>query len=135
MNLYINKDGKTIQGFKTIDIVNGSCDFSNIPNNACSQIIIQNALEYLENIEEFYGSAVRLIRKNGSIKIYGLDLRSLCLSYVTGELDTKAFKELTKDMKTIVSLQDWTAILQQSGLQIEKCDLKNNMYELVAIRV
>ena len=88
-----------------------------------------------EQYEEFYKQIHSLIRKNGTLRVYGLDLRSVCLAYVTGDIDTKNFASLTEGMKTIVSLQDWTVILQGSGLQIERCNVDNNMYELIASRV
>ena len=53
MNLYITNRDVEIKGFNSINVTKGTVDFSEIPKNSCTQIVIENALEHVENIFDF----------------------------------------------------------------------------------
>tara|TARA_E500000305_G_C3997085_1_gene225163 strand:- start:63 stop:476 length:414 start_codon:yes stop_codon:yes gene_type:complete len=136
MNLYITNRDVEIKGFNSINVTKGTVDFSEIPKNSCTQIVIENALEHVENIFDFFKSCVQLLRMGAAIKIIGIDLRSICLSYVNGSLDTKTFNDtFIANTKGLLSTNDMLDFLKHNNMHIEKCDLLNeSMYEIIAHR-
>ena len=44
-----------------------------------------------------------MIRKNGVLQMHGTDLRSLCLGYVTGEIDDENFNKFVNPLLETLS--------------------------------
>ena len=136
MNLYITTKDKDIKGFNKIKVSENNFDFNSIPKNSCNQIIVEDAVEYFDNIGEFFDACFRLLRKGGSIKIFGLDLRSACQAYVNSQMDTQIFNEIViKNKRGALSLNELVDFIKHVGLEIERCHLaKGSMYEILAKR-
>jgi len=135
MNLYITNRDVEVKGFNSINVAKGKIDFEEIPKNSCSEIVIENGLEHVVNIFDFFRSCVGLLRIGGVIKVIGIDLRSICLSYVNSSLDTKTFNEIISGKNEFLSVNDIVDFVKSIKMHIEKADLiSDSMYEIVAHR-
>lgn len=136
MNVYITNKDNEIHGFKTIKVTENQFNFDDVPKNSCENIIIEDAIEFFDNPIDFCGHCFSLLRKGGTIKIFGIDLRTACLNYVNGQIDTKNFNKLIiQNKRGALCVNDCILVIKQLGMDIDKCDLDQNaMYEIIAKR-
>ena len=136
MNVYITTKDTEIKGFQTVRVHENKFNFDDIPKNSCEHIIVEHAIEFFDNPADFCSHCFSLLRKGGTIKLFGLDLRTVCLNYVNGQMDTKTFNELViQNKRGALCVNDWVGAIKQLGMDIEKCDLDQGaMYEIIAKR-
>ena len=137
MNIYITStDTQAPSHFEVIKVGVNSVNFDNIPANSCSQIIVERASELFDDPVKFLSSCFNLLRKDGTIKILGIDLRTVCLSYVNGQMDSKTFnKSIINDHRSALSCDELLNAVKSLGMHVHRCDTQNNaLYELLATR-
>ena len=136
MNVYITTKDLDIQGFAVFQVSENHYNFDSVPQNSCNEVIIEDAVEYMDDIPKFLNSCCSLVRKGGVIRIFGMDLRSVCLSYVSSQMNTQTFNQVvTQDKRGAISLHELNQIIKSLGMDIQKSSLNENaMYEVVAIR-
>lgn len=136
MNVYITSKDVEIKGFQNIKVIENQCNLDDIPKNSCENIIVEYAIELFDSPNDFCSSCLSLLRKGGTIKFFGLDLRTVCLNYVNGQMDTKTFNEIVIEKnRCALCVNDLVTEIKKLGMEIERCDLgQGAMYEIVAKR-
>ena len=136
MNVYITSKDIDMQGFTVVKVNTNQFNFDEIPNNSCENLVVEDAIEYFDDISGFCQGFFNLLRKGGVVKIIGLDLHTMCLHYVNGQLDSKTFNEIVISGKqAVISMGDVLQMVKQLDMVIDKCDLtEGSMYEIVARR-
>ncbi len=137
MNIYITStDTQPPSNFELVRVSTNSVNFDHIPANSCSQMIIERAAEFFDDPINFLSSCFNLLRKNGTIKILGLDLRTVCLSYANAQMDTQTFNStVIANHQSALSCNELLNAVKSLGMEVHRCDLQSNaMYELLATR-
>jgi hypothetical protein len=138
MNLkaYITTREINVQGFMVYQVTENHYNFDNIPQNSLNEIIVEDAVEYMDDIYKFLVSCCSLLRKGGTIKIFGMDLRSMCASYVSSQIDSATFsKVVVQNKRGALSVYEINDLLKKIDLDIQRSTLNDNaMYEILAIR-
>lgn len=114
-------------------------DIKKLKNESAKEIAIQDLLEYYEDkyVNSLLNEIVSKLENNGKLHIQGMDIRSLCSSFVYGQIDTIAFKSLIiNNKKNIYSIsQIKNSIKQINGLEISKIKFINGLqYYLECIK-
>jgi hypothetical protein len=136
MNVYITSKDIDIQGFTVIKVGTNQFNFDEIPKNSCENLVVEDAIEYFDDISGFCQGFFSLLRKGGVVKIIGLDLHTMSLNYVSGQLNSKTFNEVVVSGKqAVLSMGDVLQMVKELDMVVEKCDLnEGSMYEIVARR-
>ena len=135
MKLYLTTDEtKTVQGYNNIIVSNGSCKLDGIFKNSCDEIIVDNCLDCINNSLDFLKILSSLIRLNGVIKIYGIDLRNICLSYINGEFGLTEMRKLILDKHDIFSISDIFNVVKEVNLEVLKCELNGPSFDIQCLR-
>jgi len=136
MKIYITTEqDKNIDGFQMLPMKDGACDVEGIIPNSCEYVVVEESLEYAKD-PSFLDKVFSMIRKNGVLQMHGTDLRSLCLGYVTGEIDDENFNEFVKDRNNLGSLYPIliSQVQGRQGIDVIKADLNGIKYEIVCRR-
>lgn len=136
MKIYITTEqDKNIDGFQMLPMKDGACDVEGIIPNSCEYVVVEESLEYTKD-PAFLDKVFSMIRKNGVLQMHGTDLRSLCLGYVTGEIDDENFNKFVKDRNNLGSLYPIliSQVQGRQGIDVIKADLNGIKYEIVCRR-
>lgn len=146
MKLYISVGQQPLNGYRNIDLAGERIDFQNpdsiCEQNACTEIIVDGALSYLnlQHIPSFLQILISRMRKNGKIIINDYDVNNVLQRYNNGilsiaDLNLVLFGNGGPSKTSSVSHTDLHDILLHAGLQIKSIELSDLNFSLIAQRV
>lgn len=133
MKIYITENSDdSIQGYKTIPIIYGKIDLSDVPNNGAEKIIAKNALDQVTFglLSDFLQSLVSRMRFGCELVLSGTDIGSLSKSIIDGRLTTKEYNSIIFTKKAIYSVNEILEQLKSHNLIINSVSMNGNNYEL-----
>lgn len=126
---------KPIQGYEHLTVGNLE-GFKEIVDHACTDILILNCINDVDQelANQTVQAACLKLRKNGKIKIDGVDPKILCRSVANNQLDNNHFNNIIKEAKSFLSSKEICQFLTSNEILIESCLLEGIKYEITAIR-
>lgn len=136
MKIYVSKDDRTIENFKTVKLKSFSEDLSEIINNSCTDIIVDNIIDYLpyESINKFFQAIVSKLRIDGKMVITGIDAGELSRDILSGKLSPQDYNSIIETSSSISFMSDIISLLHRLSLKVEVATLKGVKYEISAKR-
>jgi len=140
MRLNIAKSkGQEIEGYHNIlaeekDVVE---NIEKVINNSCVEVLCLNSLENLSFGVgmDVFSRLLSKVRNNGTLKIAGLDFKSLCNSFLTGKVSSQDVNEALSSLNTVYDQHEIVRHLEQNSFVIETLGLKGQTFQLEAKRV
>lgn len=134
--MILDETEAAISGFEVRRLVNETIDLSDVSNNECTEIFIKNAFTMVsldKSVELLLGLA-RKLRKGGTIRLNGVDSRTLARDLIVGNLDDKQYNEIVYSCKSLLSIPLMKEICVKCGLSIVTLTLTGFNYDLTATR-
>lgn len=138
LNIAKNKD-QEIEGYHNVlaeekDVVE---NIEKIINNSCTEVLCLNSLENLsfDLGMNTFSRLLNKVRNNGTLKIAGLDFKSLCNSYITGKVSNQDINEAIANLNTVYDQHDIVKHLEQNNFVVETLALKGQTFQIEAKRV
>jgi hypothetical protein len=137
MKIYItDKIENSIEGYKTIPILYGKIDMSDIPNNGADQIV---ALDALNNVpynllSDFLEEIYKKMRFGCQLILGGTELNILCKQVLDGQINIKDFNSLVFSKRGIYGSRDIIEVIHHYNLLVDSLIFKGNNYEITITR-
>lgn len=135
MKLFISHDmAQTIEGYRSIPIIQGSYKINDIPRNCCEHIICSDAFSSVSPELDFIKDISLLLRKNGMLVIKDIDPMTVCRGYYEGSFDSEQLSNSLTTKTRLVSLSDCIRMLHENKLNVDKASISGVSYEIIASR-
>lgn len=132
----LDKDDKGLSGYECVYMDSPQINLSHISDNECSEILIKNCFTQVSvvNAVEFLVLVCSKLRRGGTIKLNGVDARTLARAIVRGNMNDKEFNDIIYSCKSLLSIPTVKDILHRAGLKIETLTLNGINYDITATR-
>tara|TARA_B100001564_G_scaffold359171_1_gene379949 strand:+ start:5887 stop:6300 length:414 start_codon:yes stop_codon:yes gene_type:complete len=125
---------KGIEGYTAIPIIQGTYRLAELPNNSCSHLVCDHAIESCNPDVDVVEDVSNLIRKGGQINLIGVDLDALCQHYLSKQVNDEEFSDFVTKFKNTRSLSSVRKKLSNKGMIITSVQVKGIQYEISAVR-
>lgn len=137
MKVYItDKIDNFIEGYKSIPILYGKIDLSEIPNNGADQIIAINALDSIPYnlLGDFLEQVCQRMRFNCELVLSGVETNILCKQILDGQMNIKDFNNVIFSKRGVYGSKDIIEVLNHYNLEVNSLTFKGHSYEIIATR-
>lgn len=125
MNLNINYDDKdiVIDGYVNVSLNSKTYtqELSEIPRCSCDHIVISDAINRVSpnEVDDIFLKCLESLAVNGKITIKVLDFKALCISYLSGDLESGLVTKIISETVSIIELDKIVELLIKHQITIE----------------
>ncbi len=125
MNLNIHYDDKdnVIDGYTNISLTSKTYtqELSEIPRCSCNHVVISDAINRVrpDEVDNIFLKCLESLAVNGRITIQVLDFKALCISYLSGDLESGLVTKIISETISIIELDKIIELLTKYQITIE----------------
>jgi len=138
MKLFVTaKPIQAPEGYEQVPVVYGNWDVSKVPDNACTEVIALEALDFIDRTknQEFLKNIVSKLRRKAIMTIVGIDLNELARATHLREIDASTFNSIVNERSNISTAKEVIQTLKDFGLDIISYKtVKGMSYEIKTAR-
>ena len=108
-----------------------------IEPSSCEEIVVNNCLDFIpfDQRPNVLKQIISKLRSNGKIVLSGIDLYQLCGKYRLGSLNIQQINQILGSVASTDNMTRMISMLQSGSLEIERSEISDFQYSVIAKRV